>query len=78
MSFELNARIKLPAAMGSAQICELNIGRYNSLDTCREDFSKASGEQPRIVTHVRSALAAHFAEEDGSEVSLVVEYFIRG
>lgn len=77
MTYELNAKITLPAAMNSSQICELNVGRYNNLDFCRVDLAKAESDQPAIVSYVASALAQYFEAEDGSEVMLSVEYFIR-
>lgn len=77
MSYELNARICLPAAMNSSQICELNVGRYQDLDTCSLEMGAAKHYQPAIVSYVVSALAQYFEAEDGSEVMFSVKYFIR-
>ena len=77
MSYELNAKITLPAAMNSSQICELNVGRYQRLPFCQDDLAKARQEQPEIVSYVVSSLAQYFENQDGSEVMLTVEYFIR-
>lgn len=77
MNYELNAKICLPEAMGKAQICELNVGRYASYEFCKTEMSAANATQPAIVSYVVSALAQHFEEEDGAEVMLSVEYFIR-
>lgn len=77
MNYELNARICLPEAMGKAQICELNVGRYVSYDFCKTELSAANANQPAIVSDVVIALMHHFEAEDGADVALSVEYFIR-
>ena len=77
MSYELNAKITLPPFMNSSQICELNIGRYNSSIAAYDEKNACEKYQPQIVSYVIHALATHFEEEDGSEVTLTVEYFVR-
>lgn len=77
MSYELNARICLPAAMNSSQICELNVGRFNSSIAAFGEKNDCEQHQPNIVSYVVSALAQYFEAEDGSDVMFSIEYFIR-
>lgn len=73
MSYEVNARIILPASMGSAQLCELNIGRYNSVDAAMEQCEHARVKRFSIVQAVLDALY----ETLELEGQLVIEYFVR-
>lgn len=80
MSYELNARITLPTAMNNSQICELNVGRYQNLDFCRDDLNKAEASQPAIVSYVIHGLSMYYdveAEEGELVPMFEVSYFIR-
>ena len=74
MSYEVNARINLPASMGSAQLCALNIGRYNSVDAAMEQCERARIKRFRIVQAVLDALYETLEINEGQ---LVIEYFVR-
>lgn len=74
MPYEVNATIYLPAQMGSAQICELNIGRYNSFDSCKEAFHKTDLKMPKILSAVVETLATELNLEP---ISFRIRYFMR-
>lgn len=74
MIYELNARICLPASMGKAQICELNVGRYNSLDGVMGAKGSAEADHPHIVMAVLDTL---YEELDVAPKGLVTTYFTR-
>ncbi len=74
MSYEVNARITLPASMGSAQICELNVGRYNSFDAAMEQCELARIIRFRIVQAVLDAL---YDTLEMTEDQLAIAYFVR-
>lgn len=74
MSYEVNARINLPALMGNAQLCELNIGRYNSVDAAMEQCERARIKRFQIVQAVLDAL---YETLEINEDQLAIEYFVR-
>ncbi len=69
MSYAVTATYKLPASMASSTICELNVGRYTTLEAAFEGRNSAADDH--LVKAIRETLEAEL------DVLLQVEFGVR-